>query len=134
MPLPSLARRMLGAAVVAVVAGATSACVFDRDPPVRCDSIATEDCDRAVERARPLLAAYWEHASEVWVHPGVCTQAMECSPRQRTFPAFITVELVSDQPDSVSVVIDRQNAEWTAQCRLIVPDAEGAHGEACAAP
>ncbi|HET6744839.1 MAG TPA: hypothetical protein VFH90_03210 [Candidatus Limnocylindria bacterium] len=81
--------------------------------------------------ARPLLTAYWEQAREVYVHPGICQLAMICSARQASFPDFITVELVSDPPEA-SVVIDRHAAEWTATCRVIVPDANGAHGEQCA--
>ena len=57
---------------------------------------------------------------------------MECSQRQATHPDYLTVELVSDLPDSASVVIDRQSTDWTAVCRLIVADANGAHGEPCA--
>ena len=112
--------------------GAATACVFDMEPPVRCESVAAGDCDRAVEMARPLLTAYWEQASEVFVHPGVCQRAMTCSARQATLPDYITVELVSDQPEAAAVVIDRHAADWTARCRVIVPDANGAHGEACA--
>jgi hypothetical protein len=92
-----------------------------------------EDCDRAVEMARPFLAAYWDEASEVLVHPGVCRLAMKgCSDRQATVPGYMTVELVSDQPESASMVIDRSRAEWSATCHLIVREADGAHGEPCA--
>jgi hypothetical protein len=83
--------------------------------------------------ARPLLVAYWNQASEVLVHPGVCTLAMKgCSARQSRFPGYVTVELVSDQPESAYVVLDRESEEWTATCRLIVADEDGAHGERCA--
>ena len=81
--------------------------------------------------AHPLLAAYWDQASQALVHPGVCADPMECSERQATSPHALTVELVSDQPESASVVIDRSREDWIATCRLIVPDATGWHGEPC---
>ena len=127
-----LGRRALVAAVLAVISATASACVFDLDPPVTCESVAAEECDRAVDMARPLLGAHWADASEVWVHPGSCSQSRGCSPRRATDLGFITVELESDQPEAVFVVIDRHNAEWTAMCSVTVPDANGAHGEACA--
>ena len=110
-----------------VIAIAVSACSFLPGPQVTCDeSVTAEDCDRAVDIARPLLAAYWDQAREALVHPGVCTLEMECSDRQATFPGYITVELVSDQPESASVTIDQRDTEWTATRRLIVPDENGA--------
>ena len=126
--------RTLGAALLLAITVVASACALLPGPEIRCDeSVAAEDCDRAVETARPLLAAYWEQASEAFVHPGVCSLAMAgCSHRQATWPGYLTVELVSDQPESASVVIDHRTADWTATCRLIVPDATGAHGETCA--
>jgi len=108
-----------------------SACSF-MGPRVTCQSIDQDACDRAVELARPLLDAYWNQAIQVLVHPGGCTRSMVCSARQRSLPGVITVELVSDLPDEASVAIDRQTAEWTANCRLIVRDDNGAHGEPCA--
>jgi hypothetical protein len=99
---------------------------------ISCRSMEQDDCDRAVEIAKPLLDAYWDQASEVLVHPGICTRSMICSERQRNHSGAITVELVSDLPEDASVVIDRQAARWTARCRLIVPDDNGAHTEPCA--
>jgi hypothetical protein len=116
-------------ALVATVAVGTGACVFG--PTVTCQDVSDEVCDRAVEMAKPLVRSYWMTADEVLVHPGVCTRDMECSARQASFPGFVTVELSSDQPEAASVVIDMTEAEWTASCRLIVPDDSGAHGEAC---
>jgi hypothetical protein len=127
----SLARRVAVTAFLVVVTGAASACVFDLDPQVNCQSVEADDCDRAVEMARPLLAAYWHEATEVLVHAGLCSRVMQCSQRQANHPDYLTVELVSERPENASVVIDR-SAEWTATCRLIVPDATGAHAEACA--
>src|SRR5688572_19613552 len=127
----SFRRRILVVALVAVLSGAASACVFDLDPPVSCGSVAAEDCDRAVEMARPLLAAYWEQASEVLVHPGPCSIERSCSPRFANDPSYITVDLRSDQPEQAFVVIDLHAAEWTAECALTVRTADGAHGEPC---
>ena len=108
-----------------------SACSF-LGPGITCQSVDQDDCDRAVEMAKPMLDAFWNQASQVLVHPGSCTGSWPCSARQRNLPGVITVELVSDLPDEASVVIDRQTAEWTANCRLIVRDDNGAHGEPCA--
>jgi hypothetical protein len=134
MPLGSLGRRVLIATVVAVITAGASACVFDLDPPVTCESVAAEDCDRAVEMARPLLDAYWEQASEVLVHPGPCSRERSCPPRLARDAGWLTVELVSDQPEAAFVVIDRHTPEWTAECAVTVATATGAHGEACAQP
>lgn len=115
------------------LAMSAAGCLFG--PMVTCHSVSAEDCDRAVEMARPLVAAYMDQANEILVHPGVCTRDMQCSARQANFPGFITVELLSEQPEAASVVIDMTGAEWTASCRLIVSDEDGnAHGEPCAAP
>jgi len=127
-------RRTIVAAVLVMISALCGGCALLPGPEVRCqESVSAEDCDRAVDMAHPLLAAYREQASEALVHPGTCAQPMECSARQATHPDFLTVELVSDQPESASVVIDRHAPVWTATCRLIVPDAHGAHGEPCAA-
>ena len=114
---------------------AASACTLLPGPEITCqDPVAAEDCDRAVDLARPLLAAYWDRASEALVHLGVCADQMECSERQAKFPGYLTVELVSDQPEAASVVIDHRTGDWSVvTCRVIVPDAHGAHGERCAA-
>jgi hypothetical protein len=120
----------LTAAALVLISTLGSACASD--PPVSCQSVPQDHCDRAVAMARPLLSAYWDQATEVLVHPGVCSLAMPCSARQANFPGYHTVELVSDQPEAASVVIDSRNPEWVATCRLIVPDEDGAHGEPCA--
>ena len=122
------------AAVLAVVTVAAGACVFDLDPPVRCESVAAEDCDSALDMARPLLGAYWEQASEVLVHPGPCSfeGGGSCPPRFATDARWLTVELVSDQPEAAFVVIDRRTGEWTPTCAVTVPDVDGAHREPCA--
>ena len=125
-----LTRRNLMSAVVVVIGLLGTACVFD--PPVTCQSVEQDDCDRAVAMARPMLGAYWDQATEVLVHPGVCSLAMPCSARQASLPGYHTVELVSDKPEAASVVIDSRSADWVATCRLIVPDDNGAHGEHCA--
>lgn len=132
--LGSRGRSRFVAAVLVAISAVSSACALLPGPETTCqEPVAAEDCDRAVDMARPLLAGYWEQASEVLVHPGVCSLAMAgCSERQATFPGYLTVELLSDQPESASVVIDRHAPDWTATCRLIVPDAHGAHGEPCA--
>jgi len=131
--LGSRGRSRFVAAVLVAISAVSSACALLPGPETTCqEPVAAEDCDRAVDMARPLLAAYWDEASEALVHPGTCAQPMECSARQATHPDFLTVELVSDQPESASVVIDRHAPVWTATCRLIVPDAHGAHGEPCA--
>lgn len=123
-------RGALAAVAVALLSLVGSACVFG--PPVTCRDVAQDECDRAVEMAKLLLVDYWDQATEVLVHPGICSGSMQCSQRQATHPGYVTVELVPRLPEEVSVVIDRQTAEWTATCRLIVPDADGAHGEPCA--
>ena len=82
--------------------------------------------------ARPLLAAYWDQATEVLVHPGICSYPMICSERQASHPDFLTIELLPELPESASVVIERQSARWTASCRLIVADEHGPHAERCA--
>jgi hypothetical protein len=127
-------RRAPRAAVFLVaIAVAASGCALLPGPEITCqEPVSAEDCDRAMEMARPLLAAYWDQATEVLVHPGVCTLEMECTERQATFPGYLTVELLSDLPDSASVVIGGRAADWTATCRLIVADTIGAHGEPCA--
>jgi hypothetical protein len=121
------------AAIVLASSAVASACALLPGPEITCHkAVATEECDRAVEMARPLLAAYWDKASEVLVHPGVCSRPMICSERQATHPDFLTIELMPALPGSASVVIDRHRADWTATCRLIVADENGAHGERCA--
>ncbi|HKO32491.1 MAG TPA: hypothetical protein VJY85_01975 [Candidatus Limnocylindria bacterium] len=127
-------RRTIVAAVLVAISAALTGCALLPRPDITCqETVSAEDCDRAVEMARRLLAAYWDEASEVLVHPGVCRLDMKgCSERQATFRGYVTVELVSDQPESASVVIDGSNADWSATCLLSVPDAHGAHGERCA--
>ena len=118
------------AAVLVLLSVVGSACVFG--PTVTCRDVSQDECDRAVEMARPLLDAYWNEANEVLVHPGICSLAMAgCSQRQGTFPGFLTVELIPHYPEAASVVIDHHDSEWTASCRLIVADADGAHGAPC---
>ncbi|HEX6475009.1 MAG TPA: hypothetical protein VF114_07995 [Candidatus Limnocylindria bacterium] len=125
------ARLAVATAALVLVSVVGSACVFG--PTVTCGDVAQDDCDRAVEMAKPLLDAYWDQATEVLVHPGVCSLAMAgCSHRQATFPGFLTVELVPHHPSAASVVIDQHDPGWTASCRLIVADSNGAHGEPCA--
>ena len=117
-------------ATVAAIVSAASAC--DRGPLLTCADVATDDCDRALEMAQPLLRSYWEQASEAYVHSGGCVGARGCPSTLAQDSGFITVDLVSDQPEAASVVIDRHNADWTATCVLTVRDANGAHGEPCA--
>ena len=137
MPTGSLGRRALVATVLHVVIAAASACVFD--PPVRCEEpLRADECDRAVEMAKPLLAAYWDQAIEVLVHINPCplNRHGSCPPRLAADPGWITVELESDPPPAPAahVVIDRHGAEWTARCGITVFTANGAHGEPCGAP
>jgi hypothetical protein len=101
-------------------------------PPVSCESLGAEECDRAERIARPLLDPYWEQANEVRVHPGSCSQSRGCSARRNTDPRFITVELVSESPNAAFVVIERHDGDWTARCSVTVATANGAHGEPCA--
>jgi hypothetical protein len=126
-----LGRRVLLAAILAGVTGTGTACAFG--PPVTCnDPIRADDCRRAVEMARPLMAAYWNQASEVLVLVGPCTLTRSCSPRRANDPGYLTVDLVTDQREAAVVVIDRRNAEWTATCAVTVRTADGAHGATCA--
>jgi hypothetical protein len=130
--MASMRRTIVAAILVAIIAVSTG-CALLPGPEITCqEQVSAEDCDRAVDMARPLLVAYWDEASEALVHRGMCTRDMECSDRQRTFPDVLTVELVSAEADSASVVIDGRTADWTATCRLIVATANGAHSEHCA--
>ena len=124
--------------VVAVLVGsiaAASACTLLPGPEITCqDPIAAEDCDRAADLARPLLAAYWDKASEALVHLALLRGPDGMLRAGAKFPGYLTVELVSDQPEAASVVIDHRTADWSVvTCRVIVPDAHGAHGERCVA-
>ena len=116
---------------MAVIVAVASACVFDRDPLITCEDTATADCERAVEMARPLMRSYWDQAGEVHIHPGGCVRSRSCRASLAQDPGFMTVDLVSEQPEAASVVIDRHDTHWTATCYLTVPDANGAHGEPC---
>lgn len=130
MPLASARRSGLALATMAVVIAVGSAC--DRGPQITCLDVASADCSRALDIARPLLRSYWEQASEVQVHPGGCSWYRHCLLTLAHDQGFITVDLVSDRPEMAFVVINRHNANWTASCALTVPDASGAHGESCA--
>jgi hypothetical protein len=44
---------------------------------------------------------------------------------------FLTVELTSDQPETPFVVIDRQHAQWTASCIVLVFSGNGGRTEPC---
>jgi hypothetical protein len=118
MPLASARRPVLALAVTALIVAVATGCVFDRGPLITCADVATDDCDQALEMARPLMHTYWEQASQVYVHAGGCVRSRICPATLAQDPGFITVDLVSDQPESASVVFDRRNAEWTARCFL----------------
>jgi hypothetical protein len=125
-------RFVITLATALVTVAVASACVFDPGPPISCQSVSGDDCNRAVDLARPLMRSYWELASEVHVHPGRCSQYRHCPATLVNDQGFITVDLVSDQPETAFVVIDRRHAEWSAICAVTVRDANGAHGEPCA--
>lgn len=136
-PLQSIGRPILLATLLAVLIGAASACAIwpIPNPQITCDkSVTTEDCDRAVELARPLLSAYWGPATKWLVHAGICALSMSCPPPAARNPRYITVEPVAypSGSDPAFVTIDRHQGEWTAQCLVWVMSLSEAHTEPCA--
>jgi hypothetical protein len=108
-----------------------SACVFAPGPAVDCQSVSADDCDRAVEMARPLLSSHWGTSSRVIVHIGPCTQGISCPPTVALRKRFLTVELTPDERQVPYVVIDRQDTEWTATCFVFVYSGSEGHTQAC---
>jgi hypothetical protein len=129
----SRGRWMLVAAVLAALAGAAilGGSLFAHSPAVDCQYVTAEDCRRAVDMARPLISSHWGTARGVTVHLGPCSRGMSCPPGLVTNKRFLTVELTSDEPESPYVVIDRQHAEWTASCIVLVQSGSEGHTQPC---
>jgi hypothetical protein len=122
---------LVGAVLAALSVAVMLTGLFAYSPPVDCQSVTADDCRRAIDMARPFISSHWGNASGVTVHPGPCSRGMKCPYELVTNKRFLTVELTSDKPETPFVVIDRQHAEWTASCRVLVYSGNEGHIELC---
>lgn len=101
------------------------------DDRIRCEDVAADTCDRAVDTALEMSPWATSDITTVRAHPGICAIAMFCPVVD---PHFITVELTVPGRDLAFVTIDTRHGGWTTTCNVLVVETSSSHTEPCANP
>ena len=98
------------------------------DDRVRCEDVAADTCDRAVDTALELSPWPTPDITTIRAHPGICAIAMFCP---FVDPRFVTVELTVPGRDLAFVTIDSRHGRWAATCYVLVVETSSSHTEPC---